>query len=421
MRRALDYTRLPPPTVPLAFLLAAPWFGVAAGVVVAWHGAAVFASRWTAGALAAVHLVTLGFLTMTMAGSLLQMMPAVAGLPLRGPSRLAGWSCPLLGAGAALLAAAFLAGRAPLFALAGTLLAGAFALLLGCLVPTLWQRTRAAAATAHIAGGMRTAVAALLACVAAGLLLTAWLAGGPAVPVPPLVDTHAALGLAGWVVPLVMAVSFQVIPMFQATDPFPPAAARLLVPLVLLALAGWIAGRWLDAPFRTVPALAGAALVTVYAGLATALLLRRERTRTAAGTRYWLLSLAALAGAGWLFAWPGTPSDARTVLVGTCFLAGCAMSVVNGMLYRIVPFLLWHHLRARLPVDVAAPKFAELIAPHRQRTQCRWHGAAVATLLAACAVPALASGAGLLLAVACLRLGIDLAAPAWRYRRTLST
>ena len=68
MRRALDYTRLPPPTVPLAFLLAAPWFGVAAGGVVAWHGAAVFASRWTAPALAAVHLVTLGFLTMTMAG-----------------------------------------------------------------------------------------------------------------------------------------------------------------------------------------------------------------------------------------------------------------------------------------------------------------------------------------------------------------
>jgi hypothetical protein len=33
MRRALDYSRLPPPTVPLAFLLAAPWFGVAAPVV----------------------------------------------------------------------------------------------------------------------------------------------------------------------------------------------------------------------------------------------------------------------------------------------------------------------------------------------------------------------------------------------------
>ncbi|MFS2025070.1 hypothetical protein [Massilia sp. CT11-137] len=397
MRRAVDTTRLPPPAVPLAFLLAAPWFGVAAGVVVAWHGAAVFASRWSAPALAAVHLVTLGFLTMTMAGSLLQMVPAVAGLPLRGTYRVAAWSCPLLGAGAALLAAAFLSGHVLLFALAGAVLVAAFGVLLACLLPSMWA----------------VAAAALLACVVAGLLLAGWLAGGPAVPVPPLVDTHAALGLAGWVVPLVMAVSFQVIPMFQATDPFPPLAARVLVPLVLLASAGWIAGRWLDSPWRTVPALAGAALVTAYAGLAASLLLRRKRTRTAAGTPYWLLSLAALAGTAWLFAWPGGASDA---LVGVCFLAGCAMSAVNGMLYRIVPFLVWHHLRARLPPHVPVPKFAELIAPSRLRTQCRWHAAAVAVLLAACAVPPLASAGGLLLALACLRLGLDLAAPVLRHR-----
>jgi hypothetical protein len=412
MRRAVDTTRLPPPGVPLAFLLAAPWFGVAAGAVVAWHGAAVFASRWSGPALAAVHLVTLGFLTMTMAGSLLQMIPAVAGLPLRGTSRLAVWSCPLLGAGAALLAAAFLSGRAPLFALAGVMLLAAFGALLACLVPTLWQRTRAAASVAHIAGGMRAAVAALLACVAAGLLLAGWLAGGPTVPVLPLVDTHAALGVAGWVVPLVMAVSFQVIPMFQATDPFPPLAARVLVPLVLLALATWIAARWLDASWRTGAALAGAAVVTAYAGLAAALLLRRERTRTAAGTRYWLLSLASLTGAAWLFAWPGDAADA---LVGVGFLMGCAMSVVNAMLYRIVPFLVWHRLRARLPPGVAVPKFAELIAPHRLRTQCRWHAAAVAAALGACVMPPLASVAGLLLALACLRLGLDLAAPVIRH------
>jgi hypothetical protein len=264
---------------------------------------------------------------------------------------------------------------------------------------------------------MRAAVAALLACIVAGLLLAGWLAGGPAVPVLPLVDTHAALGLAGWVVPLVMAVSFQVIPMFQATDPFPAAVARGAVPVLLLALAGWLAGRWLDAGWRELPALAGAAVVRAYGGAAAVLLLRRARTRGAAGTDYWLLSLASLTGAAWLFAWPGAASDA---LVGVCFLAGSAMSAVNGMLYRIVPFLVWHHLRARLPADVAVPKFAELIAPGRLRTQCRWHGAAVAVLLAACVVPPLASVAGLLLAVACLRLGIDLAAPAWRYRRTLS-
>jgi hypothetical protein len=49
--------------------------------------------------------------------------------------------------------------------------------------------------------------------------------------------------------------------------------------------------------------------------------------------------------------------------------------------------------------------------PDRMRTQCRRHPAAVAALLAACM--ALASGAGLL-------LGLDLAAPVVRYRRSLA-
>ena len=35
MRRALDYGHLPAPAVPLAFLLAAPWSGAAAGLLAA--------------------------------------------------------------------------------------------------------------------------------------------------------------------------------------------------------------------------------------------------------------------------------------------------------------------------------------------------------------------------------------------------
>jgi hypothetical protein len=420
MRRALDHGHAPPPAVPLVFLLAAPWFGVAAGLLAAWHGGAVFASRWNPPLLAAVHLVTLGFLTMTMAGALLQMLPAVAGLPLRAAGLASVWSCPLLGAGAALLATAFLTGLGPLFAAAVVLLAGAFALLLACLLPTLWQRgRRAAPAVAHIAGGMRGAVVALLGCVGAGLALASWRAGGPAVPVLRLVDSHAALGLAGWVAALVMAVSFQVIPMFQATDPFPAAGERRGVALLLLALAGWLAGRWLDAGWRTAFALAGAAVLTIWAALAAALLLRRARTRSATGTGYWLLALASSVAAAWLFAWPGDASDARAAALGVCFLVGFAMSAVNGMLYRIVPFLLWHHLRERAPVHERVTKMTELAGPQRLRAQCRWHGAGVAAALGACWYAPLAPSAGVLLAAACLRLGLDLAAPVLRHRAWL--
>jgi hypothetical protein len=418
MRRALDYAHMPPPGLPLGFLVVAPWFAVAAGLLAAWYGPAVFATRWHPATLAVVHLLTLGFLTMTMAGSLLQILPAVAGLPLRCPPRLAAWTCPLLGAGVTLLAAGFLSGRPMLFALAWIVLAGAFALLLGCVVPTLCQRAGAMPAVAHIVAGMRGAVAALAACIVAGLALAAWLAGGPAVPVPPLVDNHAALGFAGWVVPLVMAVGFQVIPMFQGTDPF-SAAARRCVPLLFVALAAWLATRWLDVGWRTAAALAGALVATTWALYAAALLLRRARTRSAPGTAHWLLALASLVAAAWLFAWPGEPSDARTVAVGVCFLAGFAMTAVHGMLYRIVPFLVWHHLREHAQPGVRLPKFAELIGPQRQRAQWWWHAAAVVAALGACRYPPLASSAGILLAAASLHVGLDVGQPVLRHRHAL--
>ncbi|NIA52957.1 hypothetical protein HAV22_04730 [Massilia sp. TW-1] len=132
-------------------------------------------------------------------GSLLQILPAVAGLPLRCPPRQAVWTCPLLGAGGALLAVGFLSGRPLLFALAWVVLTGSFALLLACLIPTLGRRAAAIPAVAHIVGGMRGAVAVLAVGIAAGLALAGWLAGGPAVPVAPRVDSHAALGFADWV------------------------------------------------------------------------------------------------------------------------------------------------------------------------------------------------------------------------------
>lgn len=95
------------------------------------------------------------------------------------------------------------------------------------------------------------------------------------------------------------------------------------------------------------------------------------------------------------------------------------MSAVNGMLYRIVPFLVWHGLRAATPPGVRVPKIGEIVGAARLRAQGRWHAAAVLAALGACAYPLLARCVGLLLAAASLRLGVDLVRPVWRHRRAL--
>jgi hypothetical protein len=89
------------------------------------------------------------------------------------------------------------------------------------------------------------------------------------------------------------------------------------------------------------------------------------------------------------------------------------------MLYRIVPFLVWHHLRDQAAPGVRLPKFAELIGPRRQRSQWWWHGAAVAAALGACKYAPLAPAAGLLLAAASLHVAVDVAVPVLRHRHAL--
>jgi hypothetical protein len=59
MQRALSLDDTPALSVPLRFLLAAPWFGAAAGALLLWQGSAALATRWVPGTVALTHLMTL--------------------------------------------------------------------------------------------------------------------------------------------------------------------------------------------------------------------------------------------------------------------------------------------------------------------------------------------------------------------------
>ncbi|TFW22593.1 hypothetical protein E4L96_07615 [Massilia arenosa] len=370
---------------------------------------------------------------MTMCGALLQMLPVVAGLRLRGPVRFMPLAALLLALGTLLLVAGFLSGGTFLFAAAAVLLAAAFGLLLACLARTLFVR-EVAAPVADIVRGMRGAVLALMLTVGCGLPLAVWLAGGPAVPAVRLTDVHAGLGLAGWVLTLVVAVSFQVLPMFQATALYPRGATRWIVPALAVTLLAWTTLHWLplaaagsvDAGMWDANWLArcgGAGVAAAYAVVSLRLLWRRRRGKVSASTGYWYLALAALGAGAILFAWPngrgGEGDDARALAVGVLFIGGFAMAAVNGMLYKIVPFLIWHQLQERATTGTRVPKMTEMVTETALRIQFGCHAAAVAACLAACWYAPAARPGGILLAIACLRLGLDLARPALRHREVL--
>jgi hypothetical protein len=423
MQRHLSLDANPPLSLPMRYFLSAPLFAVLAAALLLWQGPALLGTRWSPMTLALTHLLTLGCLTMTMAGALLQLLPVVAGSALPQVARVGAAVHAALCIGTLALASAFWRQQAWLFQAALALLLPALLLFAGACTWALRQRCKGAAGAIVVA--IRLALAALV----VTLLLGAALASGFAwprhanivIPLMRMTDLHMLWGLLGWAGLLVMGVAFQVVPMFQATEPYPawlarglPAALTLLMAGASLASPG---GEWQAGTLTS--AAAGYAL---FAFVTLSLLARRKRPKADPTTLYWRTAMAsALAAFGlWLLSTGGASLPQPLALaMGVLLVTGVALSAISGMLYKIVPFLVWYHLQTTLPGGCrATPGVAKIIPERHARLQYLLYLAALLMLLAACAWPdVLARAAGAAFGLALLVLWINLCRALLLYRR----
>lgn len=400
MQRILALDQSPPLRAVLRYFLCTPLFALLAGALLAWHGETALQSRWTPATLALTHLFTLGALGMSMAGALIQILPVVAGVVLPRGRTMAPAVHALLAAGTLALAAAFLSSEPWLFRIALALLVPALLWLCGCVTVALWQPH--AEGAAPMLGTVRLAVASLTVTVVLATLLGApfaWPGMPPALPLARTTDLHAMWGVFGWGGLLLAGVAFQVVPMFQVTPLYPSFVHQYLGVTVFLLLVAISAGAL---PLFLLLAYAGFAAVTY------ALLARRKRPQPDAMTLFWRLSMASLAGCILVWLMPAAPG--RQLALGALAIVGFLYSAINGMLYKIVPFLVWHHLQEQAAPGQRAPGVKHIITDARARAQFWLQALALALLLGACWYPAmLARTAGVALAASSLWLAWNLA------------
>ncbi len=414
----LAFEQAPPFALPLRFFLTAPLFLLAAGMLVAFAPDAL-ASRWTPQALALTHALTLGFLAMTMMGALMQMLPVVAGSTLPTPRFVAWFSHVPITLGSLALITGFLMSTPLAFKMGVILLGIGFTVFLAATAISL-----ARAAAGITVTGIRFAMACLAITVMLGLALALVQVrpdGWTSATVKAIIAAHAAFGLLGWVGLLVISVAYQVVPMFQITPPYPPPLSRWLAGVMFALLLLHAASPWL------IP-VAGP---LVDAGLASGILLfalttlrlqsRRRRKLPDVTLDYWRLGMTSLMSCMpvWLVAqlspaWAG--SDAYPLLLGVLFIGGFAVSVVCGMLYKIVPFLAWFHLQAQLQARAGSiPTMKNMVAERWMRMQFRLHLAACILLIASVWWSPLAAAAGSVLALSAGLLWINLLSAVRRF------
>jgi hypothetical protein len=413
----LALERAPPIGVPFRFFLTAPLFLLAAAAVLVWSGPDALTWRSSPAALGATHFVTLGFMTMVMAGAMLQMLPVLAGTPVPHVEAVAALVHGGLALGTAALGGGFLLGRPLLLKIAAWVLGAAIVVLVAAAGTAL---ARAAVRNATTRGAS-LGVAGLAVTLTFGLLLAATYAWGAPLANLAARALHPAWGLLGWAGLLVAAVAFQVVPMFQATPRYPNAMTSGFTAAAFGVLVAWSLAAWYAAGSQ-VELVLGLVLAAGYGlfALTTLILQRRRRRRVRdATTAFWQLGMACALAA--CVAWAvrlAAPGDlpALEVAIGVLALAGFAVSVIDGMLYKIVPFLAWFHLQVEIGAK-RAPHMKKILGDAPQHVHLALHAAAVALLVLAVAWPEpLARLAGIALALSALMLLRNLIVAVRRYR-----
>lgn len=423
--KILNYELAPSPATIFGCLLPAPWLGALAGLLLAFCAPDGLPDRFAPLTLAATHALVLGLLAPVMIGALFQLMPVVAGQTVAA-ARFISPFVALGSAGiAAGLAAGFLLGDARGFRLAAWLAA----LLYGAVALALGWTARRVQVTDATTRTLRLIVFPIAIVLALGVSLAGALGGWWRVDTLRLVDLHAAWGVVGWIGALLLGVASTVVPMFWQTAR--PSArwqralpALLWVPLLLGSSSVML---W---PFAV---LLGCAVAAGFAGFALRGLLRAKRQFDPAWVLWlvcaasWLLA-AALAAAQTLASLsPALAAAAPPALLrmlpwwtGVAALVGGAVLPLNAMLGKIIPFLVFLHLRRQIPAGRRVPTMQAVLPPQRLRWQARLVLAAYAALMLLPLAPsALAAPAGLLFAASQAGMGALLMFTLLRYRREL--
>lgn len=420
MQAVLSFDQAPPFAAPFRFFVTAPFFALIAGVLLAVLGPEAFSSRWTPGALALTHLLAIGFLLQVMLGAMIQILPVVAGANLFHPLVVARVVHPLIVIGALALSAGFLGMTDFAMPLAMATLATAAGLFFAVAVASL----RGIPQTSPSIGGFKLAMLGLLVTVLLGLLLAGGLRGYWLLPLIELTQVHANWAFGAWALALLSAVAYVVVPMFQITPPYPAWFSRRFgVWLLLAVLATSLAILRFDDEIASAIQMTIFALAAGFCGMTLWLQSRSRRTRPDATQKFWRMAMLCGMAAClfWALArmfpelagWRGTP-----LLVGVLLLVGGFMSVIIGMLYKIIPFLIWLHLQNRGQSRVTAPNMKAVLAESRMLLHFRLHAGACAALVAATVWPdVLTQLAGVAFSVAACSLLANVFKAAGVYRR----
>lgn len=311
--------------------------------------------------LALVHLVTLGWLTMTIMGASLQLVPVIVVAPLRATALLR-WQYPMFLVGVIGLISGFWWWQTWLLILGGTLVVLAVAHYVTILGITFARTTTRPLSVAYLAASL------VYLCLVVSLGLTlAWnfVAGFLTAPLENVLLAHVTLGIVGWLSCTLIGVSYTLGRLFTLAHSHDDHWGKW----IWWILNGGIVVLACGAIFSWLPLIwAGCALLIIAAGLFAAdfwrMLRARQRKKLEVTQYHSIIAvvyfLFVIVG-GVILLLGGWATPAVFTALGLAALVGWLGQSTIGYLYKIVPFLVWSERYGPLVGKQKVPLMRELV------------------------------------------------------------
>ncbi len=342
MFKGLSTDQAPPISVPFRFFITAPLFGILISIILFFYPIEEIFNKYSPVSVGVIHLFTLGMLSMIIFGSLQQMLPVLAGAVFKKPLIFANIVHISLSIGTLSLSGGFIFSQKILLMMGSLFLTIAFGVFFFVLLRLLF---RVKYLTSTVNTMKLFAIVGSITALLGLYLIGQHISGNINSYHYIFVNIHILFASFGFALLLVMGVAFQVIPMFYVALDFPKAVQHRFPRVILgmLFLSGIFLIFGLDwEMIKIIIAL----FVTIFAYYGINSLNNRKRPVFDVTLWYWKFSLYSLIISMLIFTQSSTLNSQLPMLT-IVFIFGFLYPLLQGMIYKIIPFLSWFHLSSR--------------------------------------------------------------------------
>lgn len=319
--------------------------------------------HYTPHMIAVTHLFVLGFISSIVMGAMYQLVPVTLEVHLYS-ERLVKWQFVAHSIGFIGMVLAFWNSDMARVGQFGSILT----LGVGLFVYNLSLTLAGVDGWNAIKFGIASALFWLSFTVVVGLFLAAskcW-TFSPFMPLAAM-HAHAHLGGVGIFAMMIVTVSYKLVPMFTLSELQNDHRAWWSIAILNFGLLGAFIAILLQSPLKLAFAFIIASGFVLYGLEIRAILRSRNRRKLDWGMKYFLTALSLLVPLSLLafvLAWPELPVNMFTMqlenVYGLLALLGLVGLAILGMLYKIVPFLVWFHSYSRQIGRAKVPTLTEM-------------------------------------------------------------